>query len=407
MSRGEAQTISRDIRRRKIVAFTLVLPLLLFLTIAFFAPIGSMLVRSVYSPTVSDLLPKTLTAFSQWDHESIPNGYIIKTFAVEFRALAERHQDGPLGSDLNQLMPGTASIFQRTGNRLRKVDVSHLADAAVLPLLVEVDPTWGTVGIWQGIAEAGHVLTARYYLNTLGFTYKNGRFVRSTAAKIYLTLYLQTLQIASIITLLCFVLGYPLAYFLAKLPQGTANSLMIFVLLPFFTSLLVRTSAWIALLQPDGVINTILMSSHIIKTPLNLLYTEFATIVAMTHILLPFMILPLYSVMKGIDPSYVRAAVSLGSTPLRAFLRIFFPLTLPGVSAGVLLVFIISVGYYITPALVGGSGGQMISNIIAFNIQSVNNWGLAAALGSLLLLIIIALYWIYDRLVGVDTLKVS
>ena len=180
-----------------------------------------------------------------------------------------------------------------------------------------------------------------------------------------------------------------------------------FVLLPFWTSLLVRTTAWIALLQTNGVVNSFLQSIHVINEPIEMLYTQFATVIAMTHILLPFMILPLYSVMKGIDPSYLRAALSLGARPLPAFIRIYLPMTIPGLSAGALLVFIISIGYYITPALVGGTEGQMISNIIAFHMQSSNNWELAAALGSLLLALITFLYWIYDRLVGISNLKLG
>ncbi|WP_315982605.1 ABC transporter permease [Aliamphritea spongicola] len=202
-------------------------------------------------------------------------------------------------------------------------------------------------------------------------------------------------------------IGFPLAYYLATAPAKVANTLMVFVLLPFWTSLLVRTTAWIAILQTNGVVNDFLMTLHIISEPIEMLYTQFSTVIAMTHILLPFMILPLYSVMKGIDPSYFRAALSLGAKPLSAFCRIYFPMTLPGLSAGALLVFIISIGYYITPALVGGTDGQMISNIIAFHMQSSNNWELAAALGSILLILITLLYWIYDRLVGVSNIKLG
>jgi putative spermidine/putrescine transport system permease protein len=217
----------------------------------------------------------------------------------------------------------------------------------------------------------------------------------------------KTLRIALVITVLCILLGYPLSFYLSTAPPTTANLLMVLVLLPFWTSLLVRTSAWIALLQTNGVINSTLMGIGITDEPFEMLYTEFATIVAMTHILLPFMILPLYSVMKGIDPSYMRAAMSLGSKPIPAFFRVYFPMTIPGLSAGALLVFIISVGYYITPALVGGTDGQMISNIIAFHMQQSNNWELAAALGALLLVLIIVLYWVYDRLVGADNIKLG
>lgn len=212
---------------------------------------------------------------------------------------------------------------------------------------------------------------------------------------------------ALIITLMCLLLGYPLSYYLANAPPKWANLLMIFVLLPFWTSLLVRTTAWIALLQTNGVINSFLTSILVIAEPLELLYTEFATIIAMTHILLPFMILPLYSVMKGIDPSFLKAAISMGAKPPQAFLNVYLPNTMPGLSAGALLVFIISVGYYITPALVGGTDGQMISNIIAFHMQQSNNWGLAATLGTILLILILALYWLYDRFVGAANIKLG
>src|SRR5690606_13755480 len=196
-----------------------------------------------------------------------------------------------------------------------------------------------------------------------------GEIVQRESARIYVQLYSRTLGMALAITLMCVALGYPLAYYLCRAPRRMAGMLMILVLLPFWTSLLARTAAWIALLQPHGIVNSVLLSLGIIRQPLELLYTGLATVIVMTHILLPFMILPLYSVMRGIDPAYARAAQSLGSTPWSAFWRVFLPLSMPGLSAGALLVFIISIGYYIIPALVGGTDGQMISNIIAFHMQ--------------------------------------
>jgi putative spermidine/putrescine transport system permease protein len=212
---------------------------------------------------------------------------------------------------------------------------------------------------------------------------------------------------ALIITGLTMLLGYPLAFYMSQASPKTANFLMVFVLLPFWTSLLVRTTAWIALLQAGGVVNSTLLWTGLINEPIELLYNEFSTILAMTHILLPFMVLPLYAVMRGIDNSFMRAAISMGSNPIGAWYKIYLPMSLPGLSAGALLVFIISVGYYITPALVGGTDGQMISNIIAFHMQVSNNWELAAALGSLLLILILVLYWLFDRFVGTDNLKLG
>src|SRR5690606_35898793 len=260
----------------------------------------------------------------------------------------------------------------------------------------------------RAIERAGQPYTDVNFLTALDLERNHeGDIQVRQSAKIYLQLYAKTLLMALAITLICMGLGYPLAYYLAHAPTRVSNMLMVHVLLPFWTSLLLRTTAWIAILQSNGVANALLEFLGLIDEPLALLYTRHATVIAMTHILLPFMVLPLYSVMRGIDPSYVRAAVSLGSRPFSAFLRIFLPLTLPGLSAGSLLVFIISVGYYITPALVGGTDGQMISNIIAFHMQRSNNWGLAAALGTLLLVLILLLYWTYDRLIGARNIKLG
>jgi putative spermidine/putrescine transport system permease protein len=205
------------------------------------------------------------------------------------------------------------------------------------------------------------------------------------------------------------VLGFPIAHLLATLPMRKSNLLMILVLLPFWTSLLVRTTSWMVLLQQQGVINDILVWLGVIGPGgrLQMIYNQTGTIIAMTHILLPFMILPLYSVMRTINPSYVRAARSLGATSWTAFRRVYFPQTLPGLGAGALLVFILAVGYYITPALVGGSSGQLISNMIAMHMTDTLNWSMAAALAALLLGAVLLLYWVYDRMVGIDNLKLG
>ena len=236
----------------------------------------------------------------------------------------------------------------------------------------------------------------------------SGGIQQRESARIYIQLYLKTLKIALIITVLTLVLGYPLAYVIAGLPAKAAGILLIFVLLPFWTSLLVRTTSWIALLQTNGVVNSFFMGIGLTEEPFEMMYTEFATIVAMTHILLPFMVLPLYSVMKGIDRSYMRAALSLGSGPIAAFIRVYFPMTLPGLSAGALLVFIISVGYYITPALVGGTDGQMNLQHHRLSHAAVEQLGTRGrASARFLLFVIIVLYWLYDRLVGAKNIKLG
>jgi putative spermidine/putrescine transport system permease protein len=209
------------------------------------------------------------------------------------------------------------------------------------------------------------------------------------------------------VTLATLVLGYPLAYLLATLPTRTSNLLMILVLLPFWTSLLVRTTAWVVLLQSQGLINDVLIWLHIVDQPLQLIFSRFGTIVAMTHIQLPFTLLPIYSVMKTISPSHVRAARSLGAGPFYAFWRVYFPQTVPGIAAGCLLTFILALGYYITPTLVGGAKDQMVSYFVSYYISEELNWGMASALGAILLTATMILFLLYNRLVGVDKVKLG
>jgi putative spermidine/putrescine transport system permease protein len=208
---------------------------------------------------------------------------------------------------------------------------------------------------------------------------------------------LRTFEISAIVTGCCLVLGYPLAYWLATLPARKANVLMILVLVPFWTSILVRVAAWIVLLQSEGLVNHALIGLHLIGQPLALLFNRTGVVIAMVHILLPFMILPLYSVMRGVPPTFLRAAVSLGSAPLAAFFRVYVPQTYPGIGAGALLVFILSIGYYVTPALLGGPEDQMLSYYIAQYTNVNVNWGMACALGALLLAATLVLYAVYRR----------
>ncbi|MCJ8169616.1 ABC transporter permease [Atopomonas sediminilitoris] len=403
----ELQQARRAERRKRWLAFAFVVPLLVFILLSFVAPIGAMLYRSVHHPTVAELIPQTLTQLEAWDGQGLPAEQTLNTFTVELQALAKERLSGKLAEEFNRAYAGMSSVVKSSARKLRREKTEDLQSAGGQRLL-SLHKRWNEPELWFQVKRAGAPYTYDYYLTALDLEISaEGGIQSREQAQIYRQLYGKTLNMALIITLFCALLGYPLAYFLANLPDKKANLLMILVLLPFWTSLLVRTTAWIALLQTNGVINSFLMGIGLTSEPLEMLYTPFATVVAMTHILLPFMVLPLYSVMRGIDPSYLRAAMSLGAKPIPAFVRIYFPMTLPGLSAGALLVFIISVGYYITPALVGGTDGQMISNIIAFHMQSSNNWELAAALGSLLLGLILLLYWVYDRFVGASNIKLG
>jgi putative spermidine/putrescine transport system permease protein len=221
----------------------------------------------------------------------------------------------------------------------------------------------------------------------------------------------RTFAISGSVMLICLLLGYPLAYWIATAPAATARKLMLLVLLPFWTSLLVRTTAWVVVLQSGGRIESATIADYAEDARQVLLWLEkqkgIGVLIAMTHILLPFMVLPIFSVMKSIPPNYMRAAASLGAPPLSAFLRVYLPLSLPGVSAGGLLVFILALGYYITPALVGGPQDQMLSYFIAYFASQVTNWGMAAALSATLLVLVLILYAVYHRIVGIDKLRMG
>ncbi|MGY6536521.1 MAG: ABC transporter permease [Pararhodobacter sp.] len=399
--------LRRAERRRRLTAFLLVAPLLAFILTFFVFPIAQMMWRSVDNPQVVNALPNTLEALRGWDGTEVPGEAVFAALQSDFAAdaaLPRREQAmGPLGVRLNYELSAARSAISRTARQAANFEAPY-RDA-----FLSAHRLWADPELWRIIQREGRPLTTAYYVAALDrqFDEQGNIVLRDENRRIYVSLYMRTIMLSVAITFLTFLLGFPIAYYLSILPMRYANLLMICVLLPFWTSLLVRTSAWIVLLQQQGVINSMLVALGIIGDDgrLTMIYNMTGTIVAMTHILLPFMVLPLYSVMRTIPPSYMRAAKSLGATPFTAFRRVYFPQTLPGIGAGGVLVFIISIGYYITPALVGGQSGRMISNEIARHMQQSLNWGLAAALGTMLLVGVLILYWLYNRLVGTDSLK--
>lgn len=398
--------LARAERLNRLRALMLVLPLLAFIVVFFLLPIGSMLVRSIQNPTLLTYMPQTSQALAAWNGAALPDERLFATLSAEMLKLEREQQLDRVGSDLNRVQSGLKSLFSKTARELGKVT---LVPGGVTGTLIGIDGRWGKLGTWAELKSMAPAYSPVHYLAALDLQYNDhGDIVQQPESRrIYVPILLKTLAITAGITFLCMVLGYPLAYMLATLPPKASNLLMILVLLPFWTSLLVRTTAWMVILQSNGVLNSTLLKLGLIAQPLDLMFNMWGTVIAMTHILLPFMVLPLYSVMKSIDTTYIRAAHSMGASPLRTFRRIYFPLSLPGLSAGGILVFILAIGYYITPALVGGRTGQVISNFIAYHMQTSLNWGLAAALGSLLLLIVLALYWLYDRVVGISNMKLG
>ena len=387
-------------------AAALTLPLIAFIGLTFLAPLGAMLVRSVHDAQVADALPDTLALLNQWDGRSLPEEAVFAAAARELIRARKERTLGQIATRINRVQSGLRSVLTGSARKLQRAQPASWREA-----MLEANSDWGEATTWLAIRRAGERFTARHYLHALDLDQgPQGEIVQQPPElRIYLPLLGRTLAVSLTIALLCLLLGYPIAYLIAQSPPRRANLLLLLVLVPFWTSLLVRTTSWIVLLQSQGVINDTLVFLGLVADGerLAMIYNMTGTLVAMTHVLLPFMVLPLYSVMRTIPPVHMRAAASLGARFPKAFWRVYWPQTLPGVGAGSLLVFILSIGYYITPALVGGRTGQLISNMIAYHMQQSLNWGLAAALGGILLACVAGLYLLFDRVVGVERMRLG
>jgi putative spermidine/putrescine transport system permease protein len=535
------RSLRRALRAQKLRALALIAPLLIFVMVAFIAPIADMLFRSAENQIVGNTIPMTVEELRDWDGEELPDEQVYRALFFDAFFAAEAKEHTRLGSRLNYEESGMSSLFRKSGRsvddfgevfqdaledlnpafgeaqvwydmmsgepaaegatrlmsnqiaRLEQLasesytgDPDFMPGAAIAEMLpntareyaafaaftyfededvvaeeepweavyaglaldlesvdtrraiaeydgpgadllrqaaeaelppvdmksafIEDNEDWARVNYWEVIKMYSPSYTTGYFLNAVDMEKTTeGIALRDEDERIYGLLFKRTMFMSLVITFSCIALGYPIAWLLSNLPARKANLLMILVLLPFWTSLLVRTSAWKVMLQQQGVINDTLVWLGIVADEgrLVMINNQFGTIVAMTHILLPFMILPMYSVMQTIPPSYLRAAKSLGATPFTAFWRVYFPQSVPGIGAGSILVFILSIGYYITPEIVGGTTGTFISNRIAYHISTSLNWGLAAALGSILLAVVLILYWAYDKMVGIDNVKLG
>ncbi|SDW62417.1 putative spermidine/putrescine transport system permease protein [Ruegeria halocynthiae] len=404
------QSLARSLRRQKLRALMLVAPLLLFVMFSFIVPIASMLFRSVENSMVSDTLPLTVEALQSWDSQSgeLPDEAVYDAFVRDMVVAIDNKEHTRLGSRLNYEETGMSSLFRKSGRKLKKLDPE--TDGPFKEQLIEIHEGWGKPNTWAVIKTHSPAVTNGYFLNAVDMRRTpEGAQSQPEDKQILIKLFGRTLFMSLVITGACILLAYPVSYLLATLPMRVSNLLMILVLLPFWTSLLVRTSAWKVMLQQQGVINETLVWLGLVADDARLVIinNQIGTITAMTHILLPFMILPMYSVMQTIPPTYTRAAKSMGATNWTTFWRIYFPQSIPGIGAGSILVFILSIGYYITPEIVGGTKGVFISNRIAYHISSSLNWGLAAALGTILLGVVMLLYWVYDKIVGIDNVKLG
>jgi len=438
------ESLRKSLRRTKIRSFLLILVPLLFVLILFVNPIVQLLSRSIDDNAINNVFPLTFSQYQIWEDKSNLPGE--EMYAAVINDIRNTHKlpdgEGKLklgkaGTRMTYEQSGWRSLLMKTVKEATKVDKKskeevkpYTWDAPYKDKMIKKDKRWGKVEFWQSLGAMQDPYTMGYYLNAVDLKFDANKNIiqKKEHLRIYKTIWMRTLQVSLMVTIFCLILAYPVSYLLATLPMRTSNLLMICVLMPFWTSLLVRIVAWMIMLQQNGVVNDTLLTvlpcfEDMVNLPffgetnidlcfgeedrIPMMYNFTGTIIVMTQILLPFMILPIYSIMKGIPPSYMKAAQNLGATPTRAFIRVYMPQSVPGVGAGCILVFIVAIGYYITPELVGGKDGLMIGNFVAREMQQTLNWGLAAAMGTMLLIAVLALYWVYDKFIGIDNLKMG
>ncbi|MFN7009123.1 MAG: ABC transporter permease [Allorhizobium sp.] len=371
----------------------LLAPLMLFLIGFFVWPLFSMMSQSVSDPAVLKLLPRSAEVLADWDRTSPPSAAMQSAMIEDLKAVDDDQALGDMVRRLNSARSGFRTLMGKT--------MTAIGDGANPPAdLVSIDKRWEKPEFWLAIADALSPYTDRNLLAALDLGRNAAGAIEALPAdqSVNRVILVRTFWIAALVTLACACIGYPYAIIAASLSGWKRDLMLAAVLLPLWTSLLVRTAAWFILLQEKGLINDLLITLGIIDTPLALIFNRTGVIIAMTHVLLPFMVLPIYSVLITIPKNLMPAAASLGANPVRAFLRVLLPLSLRGVASGGLLVFISAIGYYITPALIGGPGDQMISSIIAFYATGSANWGMAGALGVVLLVATLVLYSVYARL---------
>jgi len=442
------ESLRKSLRRTKIRSFLLILAPLSFLLFMFVAPIGSLLTRSIDDIQINNVFPQTFAQYEQWEDKSqLPSEEMFAAVVNDIRTTIKikdsegndigKNLLGRSGTRMTYEFSGWKSLINKTVKEALKVDKKSKEvvkpfkwEAPYKEKMIKRDKRWAKVEFWQSLGAMKDPYTMGYYLNAVDLKYDANKNIVQKAEylRIYNTIWVRTLKVSLMVTLFCLLLAYPVAYLLATLPMRTSNLLMICVLMPFWTSLLVRIVAWMIMLQQNGVVNDTLINilpcfEGMVNLPffgatnidlcfsdedrIPMMYNFTGTIIVMTQVLLPFMILCCFRVMKGIPPSYMKAAQNLGATPTWAFIRVYMPQSVPGIGAGCILVFIVAIGYYITPELVGGKDGIMIGNFVAREMQRTLNWGLAAAMGAILLAAVLILYWAYDRLIGLDNLKMG
>ncbi len=398
-----AAQVSASERKHLIKMLALLAPSVIFTALFFVLPLALFMFRSVDNPEIQTYLPRTAEVMRSWSGKGEPDEAAFAAIAADLNAIRGQPSLGLIGRRLNYAMPGARGLLTKTARRMPIAEGASARDA-----LIAIDPQWAEPALWGVLHQQSGRLTDFYLLTALDLQKSPEGELQRVAPdqRIFVDLYGRTLSVSLTVTALCLLIGFPVAAVMARAGKRAASWMLMLVLVPFWTSLLVRSTAWVILLQNEGLVNKALMALGIINSPLPLVFNRAGVLIAMVHVLLPYAILPIYSVMKGISGNHLRAAASLGASPLRVFRTVYLPLTLPGVAAGGTLVFVLSVGFYVTPALVGGPGDQMIGYFIAYFTNSAVNWGLASALGAFLLIVVAAIYLALGKVVGFNRLRV-
>ena len=347
---------------------------------ALLLPLGLMLVTSIRDPEMAAALPRSTALLRAWDGTGLPDEAVFAALGAELPAAAEGQFIGAVASRLN---------FERSGMRALLLRTARAQAAAPFSMaLPALDPQWADPAVWHVLRRASLGVTPLYLLRSLDFDVAADGSIQAmpTDQSVFLVLFSRSFAIAITVTALCLLIGYPVAQAIAGMTRAWTQLALALVLIPFWISILVRTTAWFIVLQRDGPANGLLQWLGLTEAPIQLMFTRFAVLLAMVHVLLPFVILPLVVVMRRIDPALLRAAASLGAPRWRRFVSVYLPLTLPGIGAGGLITFMLATGFYITPALLGGPGDQMVSASIATYVNVTLNWGMAAAISLWLLL---------------------
>lgn len=375
----------------------LIAPLLAFLVAFYFYPIASFLLRGASTSEVTDTIPATTAALAGWDGQGLPGDDIYAALAADLNASDQKA--AILARRLNALEPGLRTVVRKATAAAR--DLGEAAPAEIKAGLIEADAKWGDTATWSLLRRETGLATATFLLSSIDVQRTAGGLeLRTGSEALFLPIFMRTLAISLAVTLICIVIGYPVAWVIAMAPPRTSAWLMLLVLVPFWLSILARTAAWIIVLQGNGPVNSLLMWAGLADSPLQLVFNRFGVVLVMVHVMLPFLVLPLTNSIRAIPKSYFQAAANLGAPPLSAFAHVIFPLTVPGMWAGGFIVFILSIGYYITPALVGGPNDQMISSFIAFYTNQSINWSLASALSAWLLGGMLVVVMLSQRVVG-------